>query len=53
MDKKSKTLVAIIILLVFFTIGYTFYKTIILQDFITVDTSDQETGDESLDSQDI
>ena len=38
MDKKSKVLLWVIILAILISIGVTFYKTVILQDFEVVNT---------------
>lgn len=38
MDKKSKILLSILIAVTILSIGYTFYKTIIKQDFEIVNT---------------
>ena len=48
MDKKSKLLIWIFVVLTLLSVGYTFYKTVILQDFEVIDTSEytqNETGD--------
>jgi len=42
MDKKSKLLLLIVILVVIISLGYTFYKTVILQDFEIVNTEEEE-----------
>lgn len=42
MDKKSKVLLWIVILSIFISIGVTFYKTMILQDFEVVNTEETE-----------
>jgi len=38
MDKKSKILLWIIIILTVVSVGYTFYKTVILQDFEVIES---------------
>lgn len=38
MDKKSKILLVIVILSVLTSVGFTFYKTVILQNFEAVNT---------------
>ncbi len=38
MDKKSKILLIIFIVILVISVGYTFYKTVILQDFEIVNT---------------
>jgi Tfp pilus assembly protein PilO len=38
MDDKSKLLLTLLIVLTIISIGYTFYKTLILQDFEVVNT---------------
>ncbi|MCX6713776.1 MAG: hypothetical protein NTV48_01590 [Candidatus Vogelbacteria bacterium] len=40
MDKKSKILLGILILVAIISISYTFYKTIILRDFEAVNTEE-------------
>ena len=42
MDKKSKVLLWVIILAILISIGVTFYKTVILQDFEVVNTEEVE-----------
>ncbi len=42
MDKKSKILLIIIIFMVVVSLGYTFYKTIILQDFEIINTVEEK-----------
>jgi hypothetical protein len=44
MDNKSKILLAVIVLVVAFSVGYTFYKTIIKGDFPIVNTT-EESGE--------
>lgn len=41
MDKKSKILVIVFIILVLVSVAFTFYKTIILQDFEVIDSSEE------------
>lgn len=36
MDNKSKTLLILLVILTIASVGYTFYKTVILQDFEVV-----------------
>jgi hypothetical protein len=43
MDKKSKILIWVFVTLTLLSIGFTFYKTVILQDFEVVDTSSGDT----------
>ncbi len=43
MDKKSKILIWIFVVLTLLSVGYTFYKTVILQDFVVIDSSEEET----------
>lgn len=43
MDKKSKILIWIFVVLTLLSVGYTFYKTVILQDFEVIDTTEEET----------
>lgn len=40
MDKKTKILFGILIIMAITSIGVTFYKTIILQDFETINTEE-------------
>ncbi len=42
MDKKSKILLIIIIFMVVVSLGYTFYKTVILQDFEVINTVEEK-----------
>lgn len=42
MDKKSKMLLMVIVFVAIISLGYTYYKTIVLQDFEIVDTTPQE-----------
>jgi len=46
MDKKSKILIWIFVVLTLLSVGYTFYKTVILQDFVVIDSSTEEGGEE-------
>lgn len=39
MDKKSKILLVIVVLALIASVGFTFYKTVILGDFEVVNTS--------------
>jgi len=48
MDKKSKILMWIVVLAVLSSIGLTFYKTVILQDFEVVNTEEEASSDEAL-----
>lgn len=38
MDKKSKTLLAILLIITVASVSYTFYKTLVQQDFEVVNT---------------
>lgn len=40
MRKKEKSLLIILILLMVISIGFTFYKTIILQDFMIIESEE-------------
>ena len=42
MDKKSKVLLWVIVVAILISIGVTFYKTVILQDFEVVNTEEVE-----------
>ena len=42
MDKKSKILLWIIVVAIFVSVGVTFYKTVLLQDFEVVNTEEEE-----------
>jgi hypothetical protein len=42
MDKKSKALLAVMAILVIASIGYTYYKTVVLNDFEIVNTEEEE-----------
>jgi len=42
MDKKSKILIWIFVGLTVLSVGYTFYKTVILQDFVVINTSEED-----------
>jgi len=57
MDKKSKILIWIFVGLTVLSVGYTFYKTVILQDFVVIDTSegmaDEDVSVESEESEDL
>lgn len=44
MDKKSKILIWIFVVLTLLSVGYTFYKTVILQDFVVIGISTEEDG---------
>jgi len=46
MDKKSKILIWIFVVLTLLSVGYTFYKTVILQDFEVINTSEEEDIEE-------
>jgi len=48
MDKKSKVLMWVVILAVLVSIGVTFYKTVILQDFEVVNTEEEASDEEVL-----
>lgn len=48
MDKKSKALLAILILAVIASVGYTFYKTIIKEDFEVVNPEEEIVPDETV-----
>ena len=41
MDKKSKALLAVMAILVIASIGYTYYKTVVLNDFEIVNTEEE------------
>jgi len=43
MDKKSKVLLILFVIFLVLSVGYTFYKTVVLQDFEVVDTSEEES----------
>jgi|GEM_PF-1904191 len=45
MDKKSKTLLAALLIMTIVSVGYTFYKTVIAQDFAVVNTEAAEAGE--------
>lgn len=47
MDKKSKILLVFLVLLVFISVGYTFYKTIIMQDFEVINNEENVTQEET------
>lgn len=47
MDKKSKILLTFLVLLVFISVGYTFYKTIIMQDFEVINNEENVTQEET------
>ena len=44
MDKKSKILIWVFGFLVLISLAFTFYKTVILQDFEVIDTSEYDTN---------
>lgn len=46
MDKKSKILLWIVILSILISVGYTFYKTVILGDFEVVNISSEGEDEE-------
>lgn len=48
MDKKSKVLLWVIVVAIFVSVGVTFYKTIILQDFEVVNTGEGEVEEQVL-----
>lgn len=50
MDKKSKILLIILVIITIASIGYTFYKTVIEQDFEVVNTEPLEEEDVSEDT---
>ena len=45
MDKKSKILLWVIVVAILVSIGVTFYKTVILQDFEVVNTEEEASID--------
>ena len=45
MDKKSKILIWVFVGLTVLSVGYTFYKTVILQDFVVIDSSEEEVDE--------
>jgi Tfp pilus assembly protein PilO len=46
MDKKSKILFILFVVLLVLSVSYTFYKTVILQDFEVINTEEEGTGEE-------
>lgn len=52
MDKKSKILIWVFGFLVLISLAYTFYKTVILQDFEVIDTSKYAQDEENSNSDD-
>jgi len=42
MDKKSKILLILFVIILVISVSYTFYKTVILQDFEVVNTKELE-----------
>ena len=48
MDKKSKILLWVIVVAILVSIGVTFYKTVLLQDFEVVNTEEEVSADEVL-----
>jgi len=48
MDKKSKILIWVFGFLVLISLAFTFYKTVILQDFEVIDTSEYAQDEESV-----
>ncbi len=50
MDKKSKILIWIFVVLTLLSVGYTFYKTVILQDFVVINTSEEDNDLNEADS---
>lgn len=49
MDKKSKILVIVFIALVLMSVAFTFYKTVILQDFEVIDSAEEEDSNAKID----
>lgn len=48
MDKKSKTLLAILLIITVGSVSYTFYKTLVQQDFEVINTEPiEEEGEEA------
>jgi len=47
MDKKSKILIWVFGFLVLISLAFTFYKTVILQDFEVIDTSEYVQDEEN------
>lgn len=45
MDKKSKILLIVFVVILTFSVAYTFYKTVILQDFEIVETEEYAEED--------
>jgi len=45
MDKKSKILLWVIVVAILVSIGVTFYKTVLLQDFEVVNTEEEASVD--------
>ena len=45
MDKKSKILLWVIIMAILVSVGVTFYKTVLLQDFEVVNTEEEASSD--------
>ncbi|MFM7088591.1 MAG: hypothetical protein ACKOW9_03605 [Candidatus Paceibacterota bacterium] len=41
MDTKSQTLLVLLFLITFCTLGYTFYQTVLLQEFDVINTSEE------------
>lgn len=41
MDKKSKILMVIVIISILLSVGFTFYKTVILKDFEIIEPEEQ------------
>jgi hypothetical protein len=45
MDKKSKILIWVFVTLTLLSVGFTFYKTVILQDFEVINTEEPSQND--------
>ena len=45
MDIKSKILLIVFLILLVLSVSYTFYKTVILQDFEVINTEELEEGE--------
>lgn len=53
MDKKSKILIWTFIAITLLSIGYTFYKTIILQDFEVIESSEEYVEEEEMGEEEV
>lgn len=42
MEKRSKTLITIFLILLFLSVAYTFYKTVVMEDFEVISTEEEE-----------